>query len=170
MNLRLKRTPGLYMVGFIASGKSTVGRHLATELGWSFFDLNEEIERAEASTVDSLLKTRGEAGFRTVESRILSQHVSWIERGRPAVLALGDGAFTGAANRDLVLGNGIVVWLDCPLDVVRRRISQPPATEQLDTLYHARRETYALADLRIPIESDDPSVTVKSILSNPTLR
>ena len=43
MILRLKRTPGIYMVGFTAAGKSTVGRHLAHHLGWSFFDTDAEI-------------------------------------------------------------------------------------------------------------------------------
>jgi len=41
MNLRLKRTPGIYVVGFMASGKSTIGRSLAHRLGWSFFDTDD---------------------------------------------------------------------------------------------------------------------------------
>jgi len=44
MILKLKRTPGIYLVGFMASGKTTVGRMLATELGWTFHDLDEDIE------------------------------------------------------------------------------------------------------------------------------
>ena len=51
MNLRLKRTPGIYLVGFMGSGKTTVGRHLAHRLGWSFFDLDQEIEAAEKTTI-----------------------------------------------------------------------------------------------------------------------
>jgi shikimate kinase len=176
MNLRLKRTPGLYVVGFMASGKSTIGRHLAGELGWSFFDLDEEIERAENTTIASIFDTRGEEEFRRVESAILSQHVRWIERGRPAVVALGGGAFAEEANRDLVLGNGLVIWLDCPLEVVRHRVAQashrPLARdpEKFETLYHARRECYTRADVRIPIESDDPAVTVRTILAHPLLK
>ena len=45
MNLKLKRTPGIYVVGFMGAGKSTVGRHLAHRLGWSFFDIDAEIDR-----------------------------------------------------------------------------------------------------------------------------
>ena len=45
MILKLKRTPGIYLVGFMGSGKSTVGRALADELGWNFLDLDDEIER-----------------------------------------------------------------------------------------------------------------------------
>ena len=58
MNLKLKRTPGIYVVGFMASGKSTVGRHLAHRLGWNFFDTDSEIEAAERVTVAELFASR----------------------------------------------------------------------------------------------------------------
>ena len=51
MILKLKRTPGIYLVGFMGCGKSTVGRALADELGWSFVDLDEEIEKAAGTSV-----------------------------------------------------------------------------------------------------------------------
>lgn len=176
MNLRLKRTPGLYVVGFMASGKSTIGRHLAGQMGWSFFDIDDEIESAEKISIASIFDTRGEPEFRRIESLIIGQHVHWIERGRPAVLALGGGAFAEPANRDLLLGHGIAVWLDCPLDTVKHRVSQashrPLARdqEQFAALYHARREYYALADLHVTIESDDPAVAVQTILAHPLLK
>jgi shikimate kinase len=176
MNLRLKRTPGIYVVGFMASGKSTIGRSLAHRLGWSFFDTDEEIEAAEKTAIADIFRTRGEEEFRRIESEIIRQHVRWIERGRPAVLALGGGAFAHAANRDLILGNGIAVWLDCPFDVVTRRVAgcshRPLARDpqKFAELYDARRDAYALADVRIPIESDDPTVTVETILGHPILK
>ena len=160
----------------MAAGKSTIGRHLAGELGWNFFDIDDEIEKAERTTIASIFDTRGEVEFRRIESLLIGQHVSWIERGRPAVLALGGGAFAEAVNRDLLLRNGIVIWLDCPLDVVKHRVAQaehrPLARdpEKFAALYRARRENYAVADLRIPIESDDPAITVQSILSHPLLK
>ena len=176
MNLRLKRTPGIYVVGFMASGKSTIGRLLAHRLGWSFFDIDHEIEHAEKTTIAEIFDTRGEAEFRRIEAQILEQHVRWIERGRPAVLALGGGAFAEPRNRELVLGNGIAVWLDCPFGVVERRVTQashrPLARdpEKFAALYQARREAYALADVHIPIESDDPATAVEAILGHAILR
>jgi len=176
MNLRLKRTPGLYVVGFMASGKSTIGRHLAGALGWSFFDLDDEIEAAEKISITSIFDTRGEQEFRRIEALILAQHVRSIERGRPAVLALGGGAFAQAANRDMLLQHGMAIWLDCPLDVVKHRVAQashrPLARdpEKFAALYHARREDYAAADLHVAIESDDPAVTVQTIMSHPLLK
>lgn len=172
MNLRLKRTPGIYVVGFMASGKSTVGRALAHRLGWSFFDSDDEIVAAEKCPIAEIFDARGEQEFRRIESEIIRQHVRWIERGRPAVLALGGGAFVNPATRELVLGNGIAVWLDCPFETVERRVARtshrPLARDprQFAELYHARRQCYSLADVHVPIESDDPAVTVEAILGH----
>jgi len=160
----------------MASGKSTIGRHLAGELGWSFFDIDDEIERAEETSIASIFDQRGETEFRRIEAAIIAQHVRWIERGRPAVLALGGGAFAEPGNRRLLLENGLAVWLDCPLETVKRRVAhashRPLArdTEKFESLFHARRSAYALADLHIPIESDDPSVTVQTILAHSLLK
>ena len=173
MNLRLKRTPGVYLVGFMGSGKSTVGRALAKRLGWSFYDLDEEIEAAEKTTIAELFEARGEAEFRRVESAILREHVKWIERGRPAVLALGGGTFIESANRQLICGNGIAIWLDCPFETVQRRVA--PAThrplardpEKFAALFHSRRDAYAMSDVHIPIDCDDANAAVEAIFRHP---
>jgi len=178
MILKLKRTPGLYVVGFIASGKSTVGRYLAHRLGWNFFDIDAEIEAAEKASIAELLEQRGEAELRRIEHTILRQHVGWIERGRPAVLALGDGTFTEARNRDLLVENGVSIWLDCPFEVVERRVRQQyaPARPLVDDagklagLYDARQDAYRLADVRVEIASDDPEHTVEAILAHPLFK
>jgi shikimate kinase len=176
MNLKLKRTPGLYLLGFMASGKSTIGRHLADRLGWSFFDIDHEIEAAEKCSIAEIFDTRGEVEFRRIETDILRAHVKWIERGRPAVLALGGGSFLSPQNREMLASNGISVWLDCPFDVVQQRVSQsshrPLARdpEAFAALYTARLETYRMADIRVPIESDDPRQTVETILKHPLLK
>src|SRR5436309_15884321 len=115
MDLKLQRRSGIYAVGFMGAGKRTVGRHLAHRLGWSFFDSDAEIEASEKTTVAEIFASRGEAEFRRIEAAVIAQHVRWIERGRPAVLALGGGAFTQPANRILLQENGVTVWLDCPL-------------------------------------------------------
>ena len=64
----LKRTPGVYLVGFMGCGKSTIGRALAEEVGWSYFDLDEQIERREGLTIAQIFDTRGEAAFREAET------------------------------------------------------------------------------------------------------
>jgi shikimate kinase len=78
MILRLKQTPGIYVVGFMGAGKSTVGRHLAHRLGWSFFDSDAEIEAAENTTIGEIFSSRGESEFRRIEATVIGQHVRWI--------------------------------------------------------------------------------------------
>ena len=176
MNLKLKRTPGIYVVGFMGAGKSTVGRHLAHRLGWSFFDTDAEIEAAENTAIAEIFAARGEAEFRRIETAIISQHVHWIERGRPAVLSLGGGAFTLPENRLLLQDNGIAVWLDCPLETIKHRVAhathRPLARdpEAFAALYEARRDHYRLADVHVPISSDDPEITVAAILAHPIFK
>src|SRR5438105_14816219 len=75
MNLKLKRTPGIYVVGFMGVGKTTVGRHLAHRLGWNFFDTDSEIEAAEKAVIADLFAQRGEQEFRRIETEIMRQHV-----------------------------------------------------------------------------------------------
>jgi shikimate kinase len=176
MNLKLKRTPGIYLVGFMGSGKSTIGRLLAHRLGWSFFDTDQEIEAAERTTIAEIFEGRGEPEFRRIETEILRQHLSWIERGRPSVVALGGGVFAQPQNRELLENNGLTVWLDCPLEIITRRVAQashrPLARdpEKFAELYRARLEAYRLADLQITIGGDDPTEAVEAILNHRLLR
>jgi shikimate kinase len=176
MNLKLKRTPGLYLLGFAASGKSTIGRQLADRLGWNFFDTDHEIEAAEKTAIARIVDTRGEAEFRRIENEVLREHVQWIERGRPSVVALGCDAFLARQNQELLAEHGITVWLNCPFEIVERRLAssahRPPASdpEQLAALYAARLENYRLADVHVAIESDDPRHTVDAILAHPLLK
>ena len=173
MILKLKRTPGIYLVGFMAAGKTTIGRVLAERLGWHFVDLDEEIEAAEKLSIAQIFETRGEDEFRRLERAALRARVKTIECGRPTVLALGGGAFVAPANYDLIENNGITIWLDCPFEVVRRRVEQtshrPLArdAERFAQLYETRREAYARADYRLPIEGDDPVVAVDAVMRLP---
>lgn len=156
MTLKLKRTPGIYLVGFMGSGKSTVGIRLADELGWSFFDLDADIEAQYKITIAEIFDTRGEEEFRKIESSALHQRIRAIQSGRPSVLALGGGAFTTEENIGLMNENGVTIWLDCPLDEVRMRlmndiVDRPLARDphRLEELYHSRRLSYTQADYRI---------------------
>jgi shikimate kinase len=176
MNLKLKRTPGIYVVGFMGSGKSTIARALAHELGWSFFDLDHEIEAAEKTSIAEIFETRGEPEFRRIETEILKQHISWVEQGRPSVVALGGGTFAQQRNRSLLEDRGLTVWLDCPFETAARRVGhavhRPLARdpEQFAALYRERLDTYRVADIHIPITGDDPALAVKAILAHPLMQ
>ena len=173
MLTKLKRTPGLYLVGFMGSGKTTIGRLLADRLGWTFSDLDGEIEAQERSTIAEIFETRGEGEFRRIETEAVRARVRKIELGQPTVMALGGGSFAQPANFDVLQENGVTVWLDCPFDVVKRRVSgqsqRPLARDpvEFERLYETRLEAYRRAHFRIVSDSDDPDVAVQAILKLP---
>lgn len=173
MTLKLKRTPGLYLVGFMAAGKTTVGRALAKELGWPFTDVDQQIELESGRTITNIFLEDGEAVFREIETEIIRKHVATIEAGNPRVLALGGGAFVQPRNWELIQNNGVAVWLDCALDIVRNRLGEdetrPLAAdpEKLIELYEDRRPLYARADFRIEVDTTNIDDIVDRILSLP---
>jgi shikimate kinase len=173
MHLKLKRTPGIYLVGFMAAGKSTVGHLLADALGWSFSDLDQEIEAEQGMSIAEIFDTRGEEEFRKIEQAAVSKRVSLIERGKPMVVALGGGAFVQEAIQNLLLRSGVPIWLDCPLERVRNRLDAGPERplardpEKFAQLYEDRRAAYAQADYRIAADCDDPGEMVAAILKLP---
>ena len=112
MILKLKRTPGIYLTGFMGCGKTTVGRALADALGWMFADLDQEIEAREKITIAEIFDTHGEAAFRELETAALKDRIRTVQYGRPQVIALGGGAFLNEENFELVSNNGVSVWLD----------------------------------------------------------
>lgn len=171
MNLKLKRTPAIYVVGFMGSGKTTVGRKLAGELGWNFVDLDDDIEARAGKAISKIFEEDGEPEFRRIESEALEARVRQAERGRPVVIALGGGAFVQPRNAELIAPHGISVWLDCPLERVKERVAgaghRPLARdpEAFERLYETRRAAYSRADLRIEIRGDDPSEPTKEIIA-----
>ncbi len=174
MTLKLKRTPGLYLVGFMASGKTEVGRVLAEELGWKFFDMDTEIQKREGCTIAEVFASRGEQHFREVESTTLQHLVSRIQGGHPCVVATGGGAFGEQRNWDIVENNGVTVWLDCSLEVIENRLgSHDPARplsvnrQLMRELYEARRPLYARADFHIDANCNEPSQVTRRILDLP---
>jgi len=174
MTLKLKRTPGLYLVGFMASGKTTVGGLLADELGWCFIDIDREIEGRERRTIAQIFEERGEAAFREMESTVLARHVSEVRAGNPRVVAVGGGAFAHSRNWEIVENNGVTVWLDCSLDRIHERLGEVDKSRPLSfdrgamrELFDTRRPLYARADYHINANCDHPSEVVRKILDLP---
>lgn len=173
MTLKLKRTPGLYLVGFMCAGKTTVGRSLADELGWCFVDIDSDIEAQEGKPIAQIFGDQGEAYFRDLETRMIRGRVSLIEAGDPCVMALGGGALVQKRNWELIANNGVTVWLDCPLETVHKRLGEdatrPLAQDRraLAQLFEDRRPLYARADFRVEVDSDNIAEIVSKILSLP---
>ena len=105
------------LVGMPGSGKSTVGRHLARQIGWRFADSDVEIERELGESIRSYFEKAGEDSFRSLETSVLA---SLLERPS-MVLATGGGAVVREANRKLLSERAKVVYLRAtPEDLARR--------------------------------------------------
>jgi shikimate kinase len=108
----------VFLVGFMASGKSTVGAELARRLGWDYVDLDSRIEARERKSVPEIFREQGEAGFRRAESNALQDLTQSLERD--SVVALGGGAFAQEKNRAL-LRSWPSVFLNAPVEELWQR-------------------------------------------------
>jgi len=131
----------------MASGKSAVGRALASRLGRRLIDTDREVERAAKRSIQRLFAERGEAAFRRLESRALSR----AARQRGMIVALGGGAVLRRANVSLIRRTGSVAYLQVPLTKLRSRGrgvprgSRPLWKTNLRALLAARRPAYRRA-------------------------
>ena len=170
---KLKRTPGLYLVGFMGSGKTTIGKMLAERLGWRFVDIDEDIAAAERRSIADIFDTLGEDAFRRMEREAIARRVRAVSCGQPTVMALGGGAAAQPDNVNLIENNGVTIWLSCPFDMVVRRVGQDSSRplardlKKFEELFHSRQQAYGRADFRIEIEDDDPLAAVDAILKLP---
>ncbi len=110
-------TDKIYLVGFMASGKSTIARALAHRLRWQSEDVDDLIERRERRTIADIFTKQGEPYFRAVEREILTL----LQPLRQVVVATGGGTFADPDNRAMVNMDGVSVWIDVPLtDLIPR--------------------------------------------------
>jgi shikimate kinase len=141
----------IYLVGFMAAGKSTVARALAERLGWRVEDVDALIEARERRTVADIFARNGEPYFRGVEREILGL----LRPIRHVVVATGGGSFMDPENRAAINMDGVSVWLDVPFEEVLARIPadgrRPLAASraELERLFALRRAGYAQAQIRI---------------------
>lgn len=141
----------IYLVGFMAAGKTTVARALARRLDWRAEDVDELIEARERTSVADIFARRGEPYFRNVEREILRLLLPM----RHTVVATGGGTFADVGNRAAIMRDGFSVWLDVPFDVVVARMPadgrRPLAADraQMEKLFAVRQMAYSHANLRI---------------------
>lgn len=97
----------LYIVGYMASGKTTFGRALAERIGWDFLDLDEELARREGKPVAAIMAESGEEGFRRLESKALKETSTL----RKTVVACGGGTPCYRDNMEFMTLHGMTLWL-----------------------------------------------------------
>ena len=172
----------LYLVGMMGSGKTSTGRPLAERLGYGFVDADAVIEQAAGCSIPDIFDRDGEAGFRSLESQVLSA----ISQRHSLVVATGGGVVTQPENWGM-LHSGIVIWLDVVPEQLLQRLNAD-STERpllqtadpeaaLNALLNERRPLYAEADLTVVINDETPEAVadgilqlVPSLLKDPTQR
>jgi shikimate kinase len=159
MTGRLPQTRAVILVGFMGAGKSSVGRALAEQLGWTFEDLDERIERREKETVAGIFRNSGEAGFRRAETAALQELLEELRGGCEKVIALGGGAFAHDLNAALIEAVRIpTVFLDAGVEELWGRCERQAAEQGMDRpllgspqgfreLYEKRRPHYLRASV-----------------------
>lgn len=157
------------LIGFMCSGKSTVGRALAPLLGLSFIDLDRVIE-ARVGPLLPFVQREGEEAFRMVEADVLRE----VLAASPAVIASGGGTPTVASNLDLMMTAGTVVWLDVPMHALMPRIERAGGDrpllfglkgdalrERVQSLLNERIGIYAKAHVRILSDANPTEIAAR---------
>jgi len=149
-SLGRRMNTNLYLVGFMGTGKSTVGRQVARQIGFEFFDSDHEIERLEGKPVSQIFEEQGEAKFRALER-------DFIEHGHPSkncVISCGGGLIVPPGMLDLLRSRGVVICMHAPIETILQRtmhathrpLLQVENPEQrLRDLYAQREEIYRRA-------------------------
>jgi len=174
--------PKVILTGFMATGKSTVARHLARRLQWRLIDCDADISARAGKPIHQIFRDRGEAHFRSMERSIIAEIATDRRRcaqcgnPRPAVIATGGGAIADPKNYAALRDCGVIVCLSARPDVIARRISSGvkarpmlshgsmPVKQRIAELMEERREVYARATFTIDTSERTVDQVVDAIL------
>jgi shikimate kinase len=160
------------LTGFMGSGKSTVARLLARQVGWQHVDLDLRIVEAAHQSIPEIFSKHGEAEFRKIENEQLARIIGeTTESRKPRVVSLGGGTVAQPQNQQLLTQESIaMIWLHCPVPDLLRRIAHIQDRplfrdeESFRKLYAERLAFYEKAEYRV--ESDvEPLRVVEQILA-----
>jgi shikimate kinase len=166
----LPSTRRIVLTGFMAAGKTTVGRMLSQQLTWPFYDVDAEIESATGLSVPEIFRLHGEPHFRELEHSTIREVLS----RDPLILALGGGAIEDPRTRALLLGSPTIhlVNLEASLATTLARCgpggpaARPVLADQanLEARYTARLPLYRQAHQTVRVDDVGPSAVAQAIL------
>jgi 3-dehydroquinate synthase len=160
--------------GFMATGKSSVGRRLAIVLGYDFLDLDTLIAAEEGMPISRIFTTRGESAFRALETRMVDR----VAGRTGCVVATGGGTIVNPRNLEALKRSGVVVALTADPDTILARIGPTEdrpmlwggdKRERIRLLLEQRAGSYAKADLIVDASAHSIDYVVNHILDFLTL-
>lgn len=144
------------LLGYMCSGKSSVGESLARRLGWQFLDFDVEIERREGVGVARIIEERGESTFRAMESALTEE----IANEPEIVIAPGGGWITQPELLEAIRTGTLSAWLHVPVNETVRRLREDPndrpfkelddPAPKISRMMEEREPLYRRADLMVP--------------------
>lgn len=159
----------LYLIGMMGSGKTTVGKLLATKLGYRFIDTDEVITQVAGQSINQIFAEQGEEAFRTLESQVLSGLCAY----QRLVVATGGGIILKPMNWSY-LHHGLIVWLDVSPEDLYQRLKEDTTRPllqhdnplgRLQEITQQRQSLYAEADVKVTITtSEAPEQVMRNIL------
>jgi shikimate kinase len=170
----MKPADRVALVGFMGSGKSTVGRILAERLGFALVDTDSEIESRSGESIETIFRDRGEAAFRDLESEVLAS----LAGTSRIVIAAGGGAPARERNRDFFARSARTFYLWVSFETARERVKRGPIRPLLSrgeaaakALYEERLPLYESAGTRVETEgrtAAEVADEIVTLLGNPT--
>jgi shikimate kinase len=156
----------IYLVGFMGTGKTAVGRALAKKNKWQFVDLDDLIELRQKMRISDIFAQKGEAYFRKIEKLTLKE----VAAQKKFVVACGGGIVIDPQNLKIMQATGKVICLCASVDVILKRtagvtcrplLNVPDQKKQIDLLLKLRAHYYAQADKTI----DTSKISVKEVVA-----
>lgn len=160
----------LVLTGFMGTGKTTVGRLVAEQLGRPFVDMDALIEQRAGLSIPAIFATRGEAAFRRMERELCHE----LAARDGLVIATGGGALIDPVNRALMIGSGVVICLEASPDVLLARLQMQQnrplldgsaLPERIHALLKTRRAAYAALPYHLDTSALTPRQTMEEILA-----
>ena len=159
----------LYLIGMPGCGKSRTARELANKLRLRLFDIDKDIE-AHYGSINDLFAQKGESYFRDLETNYLRQSAKMND----VVISCGGGIIVRDINKEIMNKNGIIIFLNTPLDIIKEHLASNESrpllkTNSIEELYQARIDKYYhFADYIIDYtDSEDACNKIEKLLKEP---
>lgn len=158
----------IYLIGFMGSGKTTVGHVLAQTLNRRFVDMDEELEKHFRKPIRDVFAQQGEETFRKSETALLKD----LANGDRLIVAAGGGAADRDENRESMSRSGTLVHLQTDLGACKNRLTESDLVlrplwrdlEFVEHLFERRKEVYARADIAIAIDGKSPAEAARDVI------